>query len=154
MIIMEIKVTGLNEKVLGFLNLASGGSVSTTVGHKMAVLLSKFGEDVLGQIKRNSPVGKISGGSYRSAWNVVSGPAGAGVFASIIFTNQLPYAINMEEGSKPGDKPWPSKGPRTVLRDGRIWSSQYPEPVAGSAIDDADFEELRQGVNSIIREII
>lgn len=33
----------------------------------------------------------------------------------------------LENGSATGSKPWPDKGPRTVVRQGRVYSSQAPK---------------------------
>lgn len=146
---MEIEIKGLNEKVIGLSQLASGA-----FGGPLSPILSAFGLKILNEIKSTSPTGEKHGGSYKSAWNIVSLLSRGDVLASIKFTNQLPYAIHMEDGSIPGKRPWPSEGPRTVLRDGRIWSSQYPQPVAGTAIEDANYDQLREQIFSILKEFL
>ncbi len=63
------------------------------------------------------------------------------------FGNTAPYSHILETGSTPGKKPWPNVGPRTVLKDGRIYSSQAP----GGIMETAEIEAY---VNQTLPQLI
>jgi len=82
--------------------------------------------ELLNELKRLSPVDK---GDYRDSWKntVYNGSNGT----KSEFTNDMVYGPVIEKGSIPGNKPWPNPGPKTILSDGRIFSTQ----AIGGTID-------------------
>jgi len=62
----------------------------------------------------------------------------------ILFTLDVPYGFPLEKGSVVGRKPWPSVGPRTVLHEGRIYSSQAPGGITEKAFKIMSKEELKR----------
>ena len=105
-----------------------------------------FVSDIFSDIISRSPVDK---NFYRGDWEMIQ-KKGAGTLTTIVISNNMPYAGVMEEGSPVGGKPWASPGPKTVLKDGRIWSNQRAEPVAGGAVESADWEKLTDTLFKII----
>ena len=82
-----------------------------------------------------SPVKRESGGLSFSG-GLGDGPVARQSFG-YSFGNTAPYSHILESGSTPGSKPWPSAGPRTVEKGGRIYSSQAPGGIMETAqIDD------------------
>lgn len=94
--------------------LISIGNVNANVG----VIFSKFVDFFERDLIDRSPVDK---GDYKSSWTTESN----GNFSSTI-SNSMPYGEPLEFGSIQGSSPWPNPGPKTVLSNGRIFSSQSP----------------------------
>jgi len=96
-----------------------------------------FVDDTLKKIKDEVPK---DSGDYSKNWNVNNPPKSAGNLAFITFSNDLVYARPLEYGVTPGEKPWPSVGPKTVQYEGKIYSSQAPggtaEPVINKSLDE------------------
>lgn len=64
------------------------------------------------------------------------------------YTNTLAYILPLEYGSEPGEKPWPSPGPKTTLKDGRIYPIQADDGML--AVNIAKF---RPTVEKIAKEL-
>ena len=125
-------------------------NLSNNMGRLLQPLFQKFVLDIYNDISFRSPVGKKDGGTYRENWRIQQNPGKGDVLYSARITNKMIYAIPLEYGSPKGGKPWPSAGPRTVVSDGRVWSSQMPEPVAGGALENADWDGLNVAISSIL----
>lgn len=98
-------------------------------------------------IQLNSPVGIGEGaGAYRRAWKITEQPGSS----MVVLTNDRPYAGVLEEGSPLGEKPWPSPGPRTVVVDGKVRPSQWPQPVAQTAVDQADWSVFNRLIEDML----
>ena len=70
---------------------------------------------------------------------------------SYSFGNVTPYAGVLEKGSVRGRKPWPSPGPRTVLENGRIFSSQAP----GGMMESGEIENyIKQALPQLIEKYL
>ncbi len=103
--------------------------------------LRKFMIDFKTAAELRSPVGET--GDFRGDWSINDVGAGeVNVIAASSLTNTRPYADPLEYGSLLGKKPWASAGPKTVVKNGRVWSSQAPEGVATYIIDDEGIDEL------------
>lgn len=55
------------------------------------------------------------------------------------------YAIPLEHGSVLGERPWYNGGPRTVIRDGRVWSSQ----AVGGIVANTRLESIVDSAASV-----
>jgi hypothetical protein len=89
-----------------------------------------------------------------------------GVKSNVAFAirlyNPLIYAEPIEFGSTPGQSPWPSvkknknsfKKPRTVLKMGKIWSSQAPGGVLDTVIIKSKFVVNDRAINKAIRDAL
>ena len=114
---------------------------SVSVRSDVFMLFDKYMTDAYANILRRSPVcvdkkgGK--GGRYKGAWQYSTAKKPHGTMGMVTFSNNVPYAIVLEKGSTPGNRPWPSKGPRTVVYNGKIFSSQAPGGVAEVVFEDA-----------------
>ena len=119
----------------------------------------KFVTDIFQDVLQRSPVDK---GSYRADWEMKDAPAEAGVLIAKKLVNNQPHALVLEEGSEKGKLPWPTAGqtyvrkgkvvgPLTIEKDGRVWSKKMPEPVAGGAVDSADWKGLRKAITDAIK---
>ena len=95
------------------------------------------------------PVKRHSGGMSFSGGNPTGPVARQSVGYS--FGNTAPYSHILETGSTPGKKPWASVGPRTVERDGRIYSSQAP----GGIYQTAGIEQfVKQALPKLIEKYL
>jgi len=82
--------------------------------------INNFTKDIIDQLKNNSPVYT---GRFKSNWHSdISGNR-------VTISNISDYAKYIEYGSIPGEYPWPSVGKRTMMYEGRIYSSQAPGGV-------------------------
>ena len=128
-----------------------------------AAVMGKFSLDVYRKIVKDSPVGNPdlpgkkrkrsrgnTGGSFRAAWQIsdVSGP---GFIFSKKITNNLPYAEPLVAGSPVGGRPWPGVGPKTIKKDGRIFSRQAPE---GISINTAEIQDVQDKLINVINGIL
>lgn len=109
--------------------------------------LSKFVLDIRNDVVERSPV---DSGDYKGDWDMKKGTS-SGSAIEVRLTNERDYAGVMEEGSEPGARPWPSPGPKTVLKNGRIWSRERPEPVAQVAIENANWDYFSRAIEEILR---
>jgi hypothetical protein len=82
-------------------------------------------------------------GETRKSWTPVRKVSGG-----YSFSNPLVQADVLDKGSSPGQKPWPSPGPRTTLYRGKIYSSQAP----GGILYTADVERIANEVASELFE--
>jgi hypothetical protein len=110
----------------------------------------KFVTDIYTDITLRSPVDK---GQYRADWELksLSEPE---YLVSMKIVNNMSYSGVMELGSPVGGNPWPNAGPKTVVKDGRVWSNQMPEPVAGGAVESADYNGLLKEISKSIDGVL
>lgn len=112
------------------------------------VALAKTALDLTAAFTLNSPVDT---GIFRAEWDFLEGPVSPGVLAQVTVTNRMPYAGVLDEGSPVGGIPWASEGPKTIEKDGRIWSKQAVGGVTSPVLDDSDFSEgLIKSINTFI----
>lgn len=133
--IKDIKMGRVNKKIKKIIN---------PVG-------TAFMTDALRLVKQRSPV---DSGEYRNAWELEPMIPLPGEFFAFKLVNKKPYAIVMETGSTPGQKPWPNTGPKTVKKSGKIWSSQMPEPVGGKAISQTRLNLFSSQITKTIKRYI
>jgi len=109
----------------------------------------KFVVDIYNDIVLRSPVDKST---YKKDWELKTISSSGKDIEVMRITNGMPYATVMETGSPVGGLPWPGvgMGGKTVVNNGRIWSSQSPEPVAGTALESADTKGLLETLSKII----
>lgn len=119
---------------------------SIKVTKESASVFKSFVGDLFEKIKRRSPV---DSGEYKDSWDLqTKGPL------SFRITNDSDHQEVMEEGSEIGKLPWPSvpdEYPGTVVKNGRIWSNQRPEPVAGMAVETAPWDKLYDDLVKVIK---
>ncbi len=128
---ISLNLKGGKETVVMLEKLAAGG-----VGEGAQDALNTFALSVLALAQENSPVGERVGGTFRQSWQISENPTmEPGVVAAIEVVNNMPYAEALEYGSPQGGKPWPNAGPRTVLEEGRVWSSQAPGGVLAPELE-------------------
>jgi len=100
--------------------------------------VKKHGMDLYRSVIYRSPVDT---GAFRTAWGFNVATGGEHVVKFSIF-NSLPYAGAIVTGSVVGQLPWPSEGPKTVQRKGRIWSAQAPEDLVEEAVKEYPVDGL------------
>lgn len=69
------------------------------------------------------------------------------------FQLTVPYGSVLDLGSIPGQKPWPSPGPKTTLYNGRIFSSQVADGIGGIVAEVLTIERKGDIVKAIMNEI-
>lgn len=79
----------------------------------------------------------IDSGEARRSWSSLIEDAD-----TLYFELNVPYGFALDVGSEPGNKPWPSPGPKTELYKGSIFSSQVADGEGG--ITAEVFSEERQ----------
>ena len=66
------------------------------------------------------------------------------------FSNPQVYAVPLEFGSKPGERPWPGTGPKTVMHGGRIYSSQ----ASGGIVQTANLDKIIEAcLDKLIKDL-
>ena len=105
-------------------------------------LIRHLAEEIRSRMVQSTP---IDTKRARQSWGEVrregglshSGGTDAGPVArqsiGFSFGNTAPYSHILDKGSTPGKKPWPSVGPKTTMKDGRIFSSQAPAGIYRTA---------------------
>jgi hypothetical protein len=99
-------------------------------------------------LKMHAPVDK---GDFKDSWSSspITNKSGD---KSVTISNDEVYSSAIEFGSVPGESPWPTPGPKTVMSGGRIFSTQ----AVGGTIDKTFSKENVRGfaieiANSILR---
>jgi hypothetical protein len=106
----------------------------------------KVREDTRSALMTESPVGKT--GNFRSSWEAASDVSpGESTIAAASVWNPIIYAEPLEAGSRRGARPWPSAGPRTKEKDGRIWSSQAVGGVINQVLTAEYINDMAEAVN-------
>lgn len=96
---------------------------------QISVITRSVAAKVRDALKANTPVGNRKGsGTAKKSWTGVRKTEGG-----YSFQNLAVQSLSLEFGSATGKKPWPSTGPRTVYKEGRIYSSQAPEGMTAKA---------------------
>lgn len=99
------------------------------------------------ELKENAPV---DSGKFKDAWEYDISSSGKGLMATV--SNDTVYASAIEFGSTPGQKPWPSPGPKTVVSGGRIYSSQAVGGTIEKTFNDANMQKFAEKIaNAILR---
>lgn len=94
------------------------------------------------ELESFSPVDK---GDFKKSWKVLGTIKSQNRISTTIESNS-PYAAAIEYGSAPGSKPWPNPGEKTVMSNGRIFSTQAVGGVIGKVFDD-------DKINSFVKEL-
>ena len=109
------------------------------IRRKAVPAVKKVALDIKRALEENSPVGEKHGGTFKGNWDMkFMGYGAGGMIASAVITNATAYAPPIELGSKVGSPPWPSAGPRTVEKSGRVFSTQAPAGVIAPITKDKD----------------
>ena len=88
----------------------------------------------------------LESGEAASKWTPVEA-----VSKGYSFGNDAPYLKFLEQGSIPGRRPWKGLGEKTVLVDGRIYSSQAPGGIYTTAgADKFIAERLTKLVEKVV----
>jgi len=112
-------------------------------------VVTKFVIDAHTDIQRNTPVDK---GALRAAWQLDFKQTSDSYQGEI--NNSLPYAVPIEVGSTPGKRPWKSPGPKTVLSEGKIYSSQAVGGVVNKVVDDKSIDKFMTTLADIVDKVI
>ena len=108
-------------------------------------ILKNTSKDFLNELKKLAPIDK---GDYKASWKLDENSASNSI--SVEFYNSMPYGFAIERGSTPGQRPWPSPGPRTILNNGKIYSKQ----AVGGTIDKVfSYKEILNLIEKIENEI-
>lgn len=119
--------------------------MSGTVSKSGSSIFRNFANNIYKDIKYRSPVDQ---GTYEESWVFVETNIN-----EYTIRNGLPYSEIMETGSTAGQPPWPNVGPRTIKVGGEIWSNQHPGPVAGKAVETADWDGLKEDILNSLEDI-
>lgn len=84
------------------------------------------------ELENESPVDK---GDFKKLWDALSIKKTQSLLSSKI-ENSSAYASAIEYGSTPGSKPWPNPGEKTVMSEGKIYSTQAVGGVIGKVFND------------------
>ena len=121
--------------------IAAFDNMDSVMAKKLDTIFGKFVLDIFNNIVFRSPVDV---GFYRADWDFGRSPTQSGVISAYQIGNSMPYAEIFEVGSQVGKKPWPTAGPKTVEKSGRVWSSQMSQPVSGGAVESAPWDDLEE----------
>lgn len=120
--------------------------LSKGMKRRVGMAIVKVREDARSDLMTESPVGKT--GNFRSSWEAASDIApGEGTIAAASVWNPIIYAEPLEAGSRRGSRPWPSAGPRTKEKGGRIWSSQAVGGVINQVLTEKYINDMAEAVN-------
>lgn len=109
-----------------------------------AIAVHNTGARVMNEIIIKSPVGdrrttRHTPGTFRKLWYATKPSK-----YTVKLINMIVYALPVIEGSKPGQAPWPSPGPRTMMHNGRVMSrAMVNNPPAQGAFMDTVFSKDR-----------
>ena len=139
-------------KVGGVLQLIKVGKAlresSKLVGIALKRELEAQADFLLERIKQVSPISdRWHAGRYKGSWEInrTYTSKKTNTITSVSLINAQEYAIPLEEGSTPGNKPWPTARERTVVSNGKIWSTQAIGGVS-SHITIADKERMQNAL--------
>jgi hypothetical protein len=118
--------------------------------------VSRFALKSVERLKQAAPVDK---GDYKASWAANRNVSARGIgnnIASAQITNSKVYGVAIEEGSVPGETPWPrASGVKTVVGPGgRIFSSQAVGGTLKFIITDASGKELADKIANGIFKVI
>ena len=84
-------------------------------------------------------------GIAKTSWGQIEQHEGG-----LSFSNPQAYAVPLEFGSKPGERPWPGTGPKTVMHGGKIYSSQAP----GGIVETANLDKIIEAcLNELVKNL-
>ena len=87
----------------------------------------------------------VDSGDFRDSWESTPVTKGNNKLSAKILNSEI-YASAIEFGSAPGEKPWPSPGPKTVMSGGRIYSSQAVGGTIGKALSDKNISNFAKKI--------
>lgn len=88
--------------------------------------------------KKLEEISPVDSGEYKGSWNSESN----GYYGEIY--NDKIQGKSIEFGSRPGNKPWPNTGKRTVLTNGRIFSKQAPIGTIDKVFNDKNVKKFAE----------
>lgn len=121
--------------------------ITNSMKKNAKVALNKVALDLVSDFTAASPVDV---GTFRAAWDFKEDPKVPGIMVQVTVYNSMPYAGVLDVGSPRNKDPWPSAGPKTVERDGRIWSSQAPQGVTGPIVSETYLNEIQKKVSQFV----
>lgn len=121
--------------------------ITKTMQRKAKIALNKAALDLVSALDAVSPVDT---GAFRASWDFKEDVKTPGILAQITVFNSMPYAGPLDLGSPKGGVPWPSAGPKTVEREGRIFSSQAPDGVVGPILDETYLNDLQKRMSIFV----
>jgi hypothetical protein len=137
-LVAEIKNKDMIQKVFETIN---GDAV-----RKTSIVMQNIANKIYNQLKTVSGISPVgvgkTKGNFKKNWNYDESKTGPNVAFQANIKNMVIYAAPLEEGSDPGQSPWPNPGSRTVSYEGKIFSSQAPGGVTKKVLDDINFSEL------------
>ena len=104
--------------------------------------LSLYVEESKKSLEELSPV---DSGEYKGSWESQS----SGYSGTI--SNDKIQGKSIEFGSRPGNKPWPNAGKKTVLTGGRIFSNQAPIGTINKVFNDKNVKKFAESIGSSIK---
>lgn len=125
-----------------FRKQVSASTLIEAVRECSPILAKNFEEE----LKAGTPVDT---GTARNSWyHTVSGTSTGAVIEEVL---NVHYGWFLEFGSRPGAWPWPRVGPRTVLHQGRIYSSQAPGGFTEKAFKSLKKDEFLRAVFEYVK---
>lgn len=112
------------------------GEMSDGMKDRAEFALSKVALDLITDFEANTPV---ASGILRAEWDFKKEKASGNVLVSVSVFNRMPYAAAADQGSKKGELPWASAGPRTKEEGGRIWSKQAIGGITGPVLEEEGY---------------
>lgn len=117
-----------------------------------SVSISNFDSDIKKKLssyiteskRKLEELSPVDSGEYKSSWtsqlNKYSGT----------ISNDKIQGKSIEFGSSPGNKPWPNVGKKTILTNGRIFSSQAPIGTINKVFDDKNIKKFVESIGETI----
>lgn len=103
--------------------------------------LSSYVTESKKSLEQLSPV---DSGEYKGSWESQS----SGYSGTI--SNDKVQGKSIEFGSRPGNKPWPNTGKKTVSTNGRIFSKQAPTGTINKVFDDKNVKNFAELIGDSI----
>jgi hypothetical protein len=125
----------ISELSVWFSNSVS--SFDTDVKKKLASYVT----DAKKSLEELSPV---DSGEYKGSWESQS----SGYSGTI--SNDKIQGKSIEFGSRPGNKPWPNVGKKTILTNGRIFSNQAPVGTISKVFDEKNVKNFAELIGDSI----
>lgn len=103
--------------------------------------LASYVTDSKKSLEELSPV---DSGKYKGSWqSQTNGYSGE-------ISNDKIQGRSIEFGSRPGNKPWPNVGRKTVLTNGRIFSSQAPIGTISKVFNEKNVKKFTELIGDSI----
>lgn len=99
----------------------------------------------ISESKRNlKELSPVDSGDYKGSWSSQSN----GYYGEIY--NDKIQGKSIEFGSRPGNKPWPKIGEKTVLTNGRIFSKQAPIGTIDKVFNEINVKRFAESIGDSI----